>query len=33
VVAIDFIREMAVVRQGDGLRGVGFDRSTLEVRR
>jgi hypothetical protein len=33
VVAIDFIRETAVVRQGDGLRAVGFDRSTLEVRR
>jgi hypothetical protein len=33
VVAIDFIRETAVVRQGDGLRAIGFDRSNLTIRR
>jgi hypothetical protein len=33
IVAIDFIRETAVVRQGDGLRAVGFDRSNLTIRR
>jgi hypothetical protein len=33
IVAIDFIRETAVVRQGDGLRAVGFDRANLTIRR
>jgi hypothetical protein len=32
VVAIDFIREHVVVRQGDTLRVLNFDRSTLNLR-
>jgi hypothetical protein len=33
VVAIDFIREHAVVRQGNALRVVNFSRETLDIRR
>ncbi|WP_137178835.1 hypothetical protein [Roseomonas sp. AR75] len=33
VVAIDFIREHAVVRQGDALRVLNFDRQTLNLKR
>jgi hypothetical protein len=33
VVAIDFIRENAVVRQGDGMRVLRFDRSTLMLKK
>ncbi len=33
IVAIDFIREAAVVRQGDGLRVIAFDRSNLAIKR
>jgi hypothetical protein len=33
IVAIDFIREAAVVRQGDALRVVNFDRQTLRIKR
>jgi hypothetical protein len=32
VVAIDFIREHAVVRQGDNLRVLNFDRATLNLK-
>jgi len=33
VVALDFIRETAVIRQGDGLRVVPFNRADLTVKR
>lgn len=32
VVAIDFVRSIAVVRQGDGLRVLGFDPETLRYK-
>jgi hypothetical protein len=32
VVAIDFIREHAVIRQGDALRVLNFDRQTLNLK-
>ncbi len=33
IVAIDFIRETAVVRQGDGMRAIPFNRENLTIRR
>ncbi|MGG5818873.1 hypothetical protein [Falsiroseomonas sp. HW251] len=33
IVAIDFIRATAVVRQGDGLRAIPFNRENLTIRR